>query len=115
VVARGWGVGEGEGTVNKLLMIRVTPENYDAWLPAHMAGEEARLEYGITEGPFYREVKNPHVALLRSMSRTCNAPWAGSRTSGSSGDKGDRQGRARVLRCGTQVGWHPARLGSRVE
>jgi hypothetical protein len=45
-------------------MIRVTPENYDGWLAAHNAGEKARLEYGITEGPFYREVKNPHVALV---------------------------------------------------
>jgi hypothetical protein len=50
--------------VNKIIMIRIMPENYDAWLAAHNAGEQARLEYGITEGPLYRDVKNPNVALV---------------------------------------------------
>ena len=45
-------------------MIRVMPENYDAWLSAHNAGEAARLEYGIEEGPLYRDVKDPNVALV---------------------------------------------------
>ena len=50
--------------MNKIIMIRIMPEDYDAWLAAHNAGEEARREYGITEGPLYRDVENPSVALV---------------------------------------------------
>jgi len=62
--ARSENVNRPGGIVNKVIMIRIMPENYDAWLAAHNAGEEARREYGITEGPLYRDVKDRDVALV---------------------------------------------------
>ena len=50
--------------MDKVILIRIMPENYDAWLAAHNAGEQARLEYGIKEGPLYRDVEKPNVALV---------------------------------------------------
>jgi hypothetical protein len=50
--------------MSKVIMIRIMPENYDAWLAAHQVGEAARLEYGIKEGPLYRDVKDRDVALV---------------------------------------------------
>ena len=45
-------------------IIRVTPEDYDTWFKEHSGQEEARLEYGITDGPFYRDDADPNVALV---------------------------------------------------
>ena len=46
------------------ILIRVTPENYDRWLTAHNSCEEARLDYGLTEGPLYHDAADPKVALV---------------------------------------------------
>ena len=46
------------------IMIRVTPEDYDTWFAAHDGNKEARLEYGITDGPLYRDVGDPNTVLV---------------------------------------------------
>lgn len=46
------------------LHIRITPKDFEKWKKAHFDAEPLRAEYGITEGPFYREEANPGVALV---------------------------------------------------
>lgn len=46
------------------ILIRVTPADYDRWFREHSAQQEARRAYGITDGPVYRDVANPNVALV---------------------------------------------------
>ncbi len=46
------------------IMIRVTPEDYDLWFAMHDGQKEARLEYGITDGPVYRDDADPNTVLL---------------------------------------------------
>jgi hypothetical protein len=46
------------------LLLRVTPVDFDSWLTAHQAASEARRSYGITDGPLYRDVADPNVALV---------------------------------------------------
>jgi hypothetical protein len=46
------------------LMIRISPKDFDAWKKAHFDAEPQRAEYGITEGPFYRDEADPDVALV---------------------------------------------------
>ncbi len=46
------------------LMIRISPKDFETWKEAHFDAESLRAEYGITEGPFYREEANPDVALV---------------------------------------------------
>ena len=50
--------------MQQAIIIRVEPEDYDIWIEAHNSQEEARLDYGMTDGPFYRDAKNPNVALV---------------------------------------------------
>lgn len=46
------------------LMIRITPKEFEPWKEAHFGSESLRAEYGITEGPFYRDDDNPGTALV---------------------------------------------------
>ncbi len=46
-------------------MIRVTPENYDQWIAEHDGAEQDRLEYGLTDGPVYRDAKDPGTVLVQ--------------------------------------------------
>ena len=46
------------------IMIRVNPENYDRWLKEHDGCRAARTEYGMTDGPVYRDVADPNVVLV---------------------------------------------------
>lgn len=46
------------------ILVRVTPENYSARYEAHAATREARLEYGITDGPLYRDEADPNTVLI---------------------------------------------------
>ncbi len=46
------------------LMIRITPKEFEPWKEAHFGAEALRAEYGITEGPFYRDDDNPGTALV---------------------------------------------------
>jgi hypothetical protein len=46
-------------------MIRVTPENYDQWIREHNGCESARREYGMTDGPVYRDTTDPSSVLVQ--------------------------------------------------
>jgi len=50
-----------------VIMIRVTPEEHDRWFGEHDSAEAraGRLEYGITDGPLYRDVTDPNVVLVQ--------------------------------------------------
>lgn len=47
------------------IMIRVTPEDYETWIKEHDGCCEARKEYGMTDGPVYRDVKDPNTVLIQ--------------------------------------------------
>ena len=46
------------------IMIRVTAEDFDSWVAVHNSCEEARKEYGLTDGPLYRDASDPSSALV---------------------------------------------------
>ena len=50
--------------MQQAIIIRVVPEDYDIWFEAHSSQEEARLAYGMTDGPFYRDANDPNIALV---------------------------------------------------
>ena len=50
--------------MQQAIIIRVEPQDYDTWFEAHSSQEEARLDYGMTDGPFYRDANNPNIALV---------------------------------------------------
>lgn len=50
--------------MQQAIIIRVVPEDYDIWFEAHSSQEEARLAYGMTDGPFYRDANNSNIALV---------------------------------------------------
>lgn len=47
------------------IMIRVRPEDFDAWRAIHNECEPLRRQYGMTDGPFYRDSTDPGVALVQ--------------------------------------------------
>lgn len=47
-----------------VILVRVTPEDYERWYAEHSGGSEARLEYGISDGPLYRDVDDPRTVLV---------------------------------------------------
>jgi hypothetical protein len=50
--------------MKQAIMIRVVAEDYERWLKAHQSKEEARKEFGIYEGPLYRDAANPNAAQV---------------------------------------------------
>ncbi len=46
------------------IMIRVQPENFDVWRAQHDGQEEARKDYGMTDGPVYRDEIDPNTVLV---------------------------------------------------
>lgn len=46
------------------ILIRVTPENFNQWRQAHDECRQARLEYGMTDGPVYRDETHSNVVLV---------------------------------------------------
>lgn len=46
------------------ILIRVTPENFNQWRQAHDECMQARLEYGMTDGPVYQDEKDPNIVLV---------------------------------------------------
>jgi hypothetical protein len=46
------------------ILIRVVPENFNQWRQAHDECREARLDYGMTDGPVYRDESNPEIVLV---------------------------------------------------
>lgn len=50
--------------MQEAIMIRVTPEDFDVWIAEHDGQREARSEYGITDGPVYRDSDDPNTVLI---------------------------------------------------
>lgn len=50
--------------MQQAIIIRVESENFDVWRREHDGQREARLGYGISDGPFYRDEANANVALV---------------------------------------------------
>jgi hypothetical protein len=46
------------------IFIRVRPADFDSWLAVHNECEPLRAEYGLRDGPFYRDASDPGVALV---------------------------------------------------
>ena len=46
------------------ILIRVVPENFNQWRTAHDSCRTARLDYGMTDGPVYRDEANPETVLV---------------------------------------------------
>lgn len=47
------------------VMIRVTPEDYETWIAAHKGAVEARKDYGMSDGPIYRDAADPNTILVQ--------------------------------------------------
>jgi hypothetical protein len=47
------------------IMIRVTPENYAQWIKEHDGCREARCDYGMTDGPVYRDAADSNSVLVQ--------------------------------------------------
>ena len=62
------------------LLLRVTPVEFNSWLTAHRAASRARRDYGITDGPLYRDIDDPNVALVHLDVEDVNTAvaWFGS-------------------------------------
>lgn len=50
--------------MKQAIVIRVTPENFTQWKQAHEECVQARLEYGMTDGPVYRDEKDSNSVLV---------------------------------------------------
>ncbi len=50
--------------MKQAILIRVVPENFIQWRTAHDECRQARLEYGMTDGPVYRDETNPETVLV---------------------------------------------------
>ena len=46
------------------IMIRVTANDYETWEAVHNSCREARKEYGLTDGPLYKDAADPSSALV---------------------------------------------------
>ena len=46
------------------IMVRIEMTDYDAWLAIHYEFTDKRREYGMTDGPVYRDVDNQNAALF---------------------------------------------------
>jgi hypothetical protein len=54
-----------EAEMTNAIMIRVMAADFDTWFAEHNGCQEARLEYGITDGPVYRDEAEPGAVLLQ--------------------------------------------------
>lgn len=48
-----------------VIMIRVTPADYDRWIAEHNGAKSDRLEYGLTDGPVYKDIDEPGTVLIQ--------------------------------------------------
>ncbi|MBI2793505.1 MAG: hypothetical protein HYX66_02505 [Ignavibacteria bacterium] len=51
--------------MKQAILIRVSPENFDQWRQAHDECMQARLEYGMTDGPVYRDEIDSNIVLVQ--------------------------------------------------
>jgi hypothetical protein len=56
------------------ILIRVAAENFGHWLSHYLALTEARREFGLSDGPIYRDTGDPNIALVHLL--TANLPRA---------------------------------------
>jgi hypothetical protein len=54
-----------EDVMRSAIMIRVTPEDHEQWIKEHNGCEAARRDYGMTDGPVYRDVADPKSVLVQ--------------------------------------------------
>ena len=47
------------------LFIRVQVPDFGAWYREHKRQSRARAEYGLSDGPVYRELDNPNAAMVQ--------------------------------------------------
>ncbi len=50
--------------MKQAILIRVIPENFNQWRTSHDECRQARLEYGMTDGPVYRDENNPDIVMV---------------------------------------------------
>ena len=50
--------------MSQAILIRVVPEDFNQWRTAHDECRTARLEYGMTDGPVYRDETNPDIVMV---------------------------------------------------
>ena len=50
--------------MSEAIMIRVTPQDFDRWIAEHDGARVHRLDYGITDGPVYRDREDPNTVLI---------------------------------------------------
>jgi hypothetical protein len=48
------------------LIARVEVKDFDAWLRVHRENAAKRAEYGMTDGPIYRDIDNPNALLVHT-------------------------------------------------
>ena len=51
--------------MEQAIMISFRPDDFETWLELHTETEPLRREYGITEGPHYRDPNDPGALLVR--------------------------------------------------
>jgi hypothetical protein len=51
--------------MRQAIMIRVEAEDIDRWKQVHDAHRQARLDFGISDGPVYRQEGNPSAVLVQ--------------------------------------------------
>lgn len=64
------------------LIARVEVENFETWLHIHRSNTENRREYGMTDGPVYRDIDNPSAVLVHTHVEQLDRAlqWFGSAT-----------------------------------
>jgi hypothetical protein len=50
-------------------MIRIEMDDYDRWLATHYDHAADRQQYGMEDGPVYRDIDNPNAALFHIRTR----------------------------------------------
>lgn len=51
-------------TMQQAILIRVEPEDFEVWRREHDGQREARLAYGISDGPVYQDECNPQTVWV---------------------------------------------------
>jgi hypothetical protein len=46
------------------LMARTEVEDFETWLQVHRSNAERRREYGMTDGPIYRDINDSRAVLV---------------------------------------------------
>ena len=55
--------GKGESSMQDI-MIRIETDDFEAWKTQHYLHADNRAAFGISDGPAYQDIDNPHAALF---------------------------------------------------